>query len=164
MMSYVKLTSEVISVGRRQNRRYSEISGFQSYDLKIQKVINNCIPCILTEKKQGKVEGYLNPIEKGSTPLDTFHVDHLGPMPSTKKCYNHLFVVVDAFTKYTWIYPTKSTTTDEVIDRLKKQAVVFGNPRRSYQIEVQHLPPIPSSNIAKKKALNIFDNNRCTAW
>lgn len=97
---------------------------------KVQKFIQNCITCILAEKKQGKSKEFFNPIEKGTTPLDTFHVDHLGPMPSTKKSYHNLFIVTDAFTKYTWIYPTKSTTAEEAIERLRKQAAVFGNLRR----------------------------------
>lgn len=39
-------------------------------------------------------------------------------------------MVVDAFSKFIWFYAVKSTSTSEVIDRLKKQAVIFGNPRR----------------------------------
>lgn len=62
-------------------------------------------------------------------PLDTFHIDHLGPLPSTKKSYVHIFVV-DAFSKFAWLYATKSTSAAEAIGRLKKQSSVFGNPRR----------------------------------
>jgi len=36
---------------------------------KIQKLIDNCIRCILAEKKHGTAEGLLNPIDKGDTPL-----------------------------------------------------------------------------------------------
>lgn len=61
-------------------------------------------------------------------PLHTYHVDHLGPLESTAKQYKHIFVVVDAFTKFCWLYPTKSTTTKEVIDRLRLQSMTFGNP------------------------------------
>ena len=97
---------------------------------KTEKVIRNCISCILAERQRGKREGFLNPIEKGSVPFDTFHVDHLGPLPTTKKSYAHILVVVDAFTKFIWLYATKSTTSAEVIDRLRKQSYVFANPRR----------------------------------
>jgi len=51
---------------------------------RIQKVIRNCIPCILAERKQGRQEGFLSPISKGEMPLDTYHIDHLGPLPSKK--------------------------------------------------------------------------------
>lgn len=39
-------------------------------------------------------------------------------------------MVVDAFTKFVWIYPTKTTGASEVLDRLKIQQSVFGNPVR----------------------------------
>lgn len=95
-----------------------------------EKIIRNCINCILTNKKTGKLDGYLNPISKGHVPLETYHIDHLGPLPSTKKRYHHIFVIVDAFSKFVWLFGTRSTGTSEVIDKLNKLAVSFGNPRR----------------------------------
>nr|XP_046491899.1 uncharacterized protein LOC124223711 [Neodiprion pinetum] len=103
---------------------------FKGLREKVEHVIANCLDCILAERKMGKQEGYLKPLDKGDTPLDTYHIDHVGPMTVTKKRYVHIFVVVDAFTKFTWLYPTKSTDTVEVLDRLTKQAAVFGNPKR----------------------------------
>ena len=96
---------------------------------KIRKVIISCVPCILTERKMGKQEGYLNPIEKGDAPLQTYHIDHLGPMTKTGKGYQYLFVVVDSFTKFVWIHPTKTTAAKEVIDKLEKQREIFGSPK-----------------------------------
>ncbi|UYV80704.1 hypothetical protein LAZ67_19001449, partial [Cordylochernes scorpioides] len=97
---------------------------------KIKKYIQNCIPCILSNRKHGKQEGMLHPISKGDTPLDTYHIDHLGPLASTRKDYNYLLVITDGFTKFTWIYPTKTTRTSEVIQKLESQQQIFGNPRR----------------------------------
>lgn len=97
---------------------------------KITNLIKICIPCILAERKRGKQEGYLHPIDKGDLPLDTYHIDHLGPLSSTAKGYKYILAVVDAFTKFTWLYATKSTTTQEVIDKLEIQSVIFGYPRR----------------------------------
>lgn len=73
---------------------------------KIEKVIGNCISCILAERKRGKGEGILHSIEKGETPPDTFYIDHMDPLVSTKKSYNHIFLVIDAFTKFAWLYAT----------------------------------------------------------
>lgn len=56
--------------------------------------------------------------------------EKIGTMLSTKKSYRHILVIVDSFTKFVSLYPTRSTTTVEVVDRLSKQALVFGNPRR----------------------------------
>lgn len=103
---------------------------FKGMREKVEYVVKNCVDCILAEKKHGKQEGLLNVIDKGSVPLDTYHIDHLGPIPSTRKSYCHILVVVDAFSKFVWLYVTRSTDTTGVLDRLRKQAVVFGNPRR----------------------------------
>ncbi|KMQ86624.1 blastopia polyprotein [Lasius niger] len=96
----------------------------------VEKVIKNCITCILAERKHGRSECFLSPIEKGSVPLDTFHIDYLGPLPSTKKSYVHIFVMVDGFSKFTWLYATKSASAMEAIGRLKRQSCIFANPRR----------------------------------
>jgi len=63
---------------------------------KIKKFIANYIPCILANRKQGKHEGQLNPLPKGDVPLHTYYVDHLGPLESTSKNYNHI-LVIDSF-------------------------------------------------------------------
>lgn len=97
---------------------------------KLKKFVKTCVKCILTENKHGKAEGFLHPIEKEDTPLQTYHVDHLGPMVMTCKAYKHIFVVVDAFTKFTWLYPTKTVNSKEVVEKLKLQQTTFGNPRR----------------------------------
>ena len=96
----------------------------------VEKIVRNCLNCIVSERKQGKQEGFLNVIDKGDVPLDTYHIDHVGPMTLTKKRYKHVLVVLDAFTKFVWVYPTRSVDSAEVIDRLSKQAKIFGNPRR----------------------------------
>ncbi|GFT23874.1 transposon Tf2-11 polyprotein [Trichonephila clavipes] len=96
----------------------------------IENVIKNCVECILVNKKRGKGEGFLNPIPKEDLPLSTYYVDFIVPLPTTNKNYNHIFTVIDVFTKFTWLYPNKSTTAQEAIERLKLQQKTFGNPSR----------------------------------
>lgn len=99
-------------------------------DSKIQNHIDNCVQCIVVNRKRGKQEGELYPLQKNAEPLHTYHVDHLGPLESTNKNYKHIFVVVDSFTKFCWLYPTRSTTATKVISKLQDQSSVFGNPVR----------------------------------
>ena len=61
--------------------------------------------------------------------MDTIHLDHIGPLVETKKGYQHLLVLVDSFAKFVWICPTKSTTTAEVLKRMREHQKVFRNPR-----------------------------------
>ncbi|GBM14591.1 Pro-Pol polyprotein [Araneus ventricosus] len=97
---------------------------------KIENVIANCVECILYNKNHGKGEGFLNPISKDNVPFNTYHIDFVGPLPSTNKRYQHIFTVVDAFTKFTWFYPVKSPSAQEAIDKLKLRQTIFGNSSR----------------------------------
>lgn len=97
---------------------------------KLERIVKGCVPCILATRKAGKKEGLLHPIPKDDLPLSTYHVDHLGPLTESKKQYRYLFTVVDAFTKFVWIYPVKATTAEEVLQKLEIQETTFGNPAR----------------------------------
>ncbi|GFT78224.1 transposon Tf2-9 polyprotein [Trichonephila clavipes] len=72
-----------------------------------QQVIANCVPCILANRKSGKREGIINPIPKDEIPLHTYHVDFISPWESTNKKYQNILTVIDAFTKFSWLYPSK---------------------------------------------------------
>ena len=65
----------------------------------VETVINNCIECILINKKRGKGGGFLNPITKKDTPL-SIYVDFLGSLPTTNKNYSYIFSVIDAYSKF----------------------------------------------------------------
>lgn len=97
---------------------------------KVRQVVENCIPCILVNKKSGKKEGYLHPIAKGDRPLQTLHVDHVGPMDATGKQYKYILTMVHGFSKFVWLYPTKTTNAQETIQKMENWSAIFGSPER----------------------------------
>lgn len=97
---------------------------------KIEEFMVTCIPCLLATRKSGKQEGFLQCIDKGSIPMHTIHCDHVGPLSETKKQYNYILTLVDAFTKFVWVFPTKSTTAKETLDKLRVHQQAYGNPFR----------------------------------
>lgn len=72
----------------------------------------------------GKKEGYLNCIPKGQAPFEVYHVDHYGPIDKERLSKRYLLVVIDSFTKFTKLYPTKTTAANEVISHMQ---IHFGN-------------------------------------
>ena len=100
------------------------------FNERAQQCMKRCIRCLMVERKAGKSDGLLHPIPKGEEPLDTWHLEHLGPLASTSKQYEYILTIVDAFAKFTWLFPCKRTTSEEVIKKLEVVADVFGYPRR----------------------------------
>ncbi|GFY27799.1 transposon Tf2-6 polyprotein [Trichonephila clavipes] len=118
-----------LSVGKTEEIVKQEFS-IPNLSNVVKKVIFNCVPCILANKKTGKKEGFLNPISKESIPLSTYHVDFIGPLPSTNKSYQYIFTVVDAFAKSTWLYPVKTVSAESALEKLKQHQKTFDNPIR----------------------------------
>ncbi|GFT77971.1 retrovirus-related Pol polyprotein from transposon 17.6 [Trichonephila clavipes] len=83
----------------------------------------------LSRIQSGKQEEFLHPLVKDDIPLNTYHIDHLGPLATSSKNYKFILAVIDSFTKFVWLYPTKTTSTSEVIKKLDIQKTTFGNPR-----------------------------------
>lgn len=87
----------------------------------------------VTSKKllaEGKPEGEMQIVEKIAIPCHTLHLDHFGPLERTADRFKYILAVVDAFTKFTWLFATKSTTTEEVIHNLTNHFNLFGFPER----------------------------------
>ncbi|KAL0881567.1 hypothetical protein ABMA27_001398 [Loxostege sticticalis] len=130
-MEIVKKAHEIGHFGKKKIKDIIEQEYYiTKLEEKIDRVISTCVPCLLASRKSGKKEGLLNPIEKGELPLDTLHCDHLGPLDATKKLYNYILTVIDGYTKFVWIYPVKTVTAKETVEKLKLHQKDYGNPRR----------------------------------
>ncbi|XP_040164826.1 uncharacterized protein LOC120901183 [Anopheles arabiensis] len=97
---------------------------------KVAQVVNSCVKCIMFNKKLGHKEGFLNCIDKGDTPLHTLHMNYVGPMDATAKQYKYVLTVVDGFSKFVWLFPTKTTSGEETLRKLEVWSSIFGNPAR----------------------------------
>lgn len=102
---------------------------FQGMTRFIKKYVNACLDCAFKHNKYGKKEGYLFPLQKPTKPLDTWHIDHLGPFCKSSG-FSHILVIVDSFSKYIFARPTKSTNSKEVVHNLKDLFSMFGVPKR----------------------------------
>lgn len=101
---------------------------FPQLRAKVKNHIENCLKCIAFSSKGGKVEGYLHSIPKPNRPFEMLHIDHYGPIHG-KDPRKHLFVVVDACSKFVKLYPTKTTATKEVIKPLKEYFRYYSRPK-----------------------------------
>lgn len=119
-------------------KTYQSISAnywFPSMRGKIRNYIDNCLTCLMANEAPNRQEGETSLYPLPEQPLEVLHVDHFGPLQETSDGYRHVFVAVDAFTRFTWLIPTKTTSTRETICTLRSIFNIFGNPIESQTAE-----------------------------
>ena len=108
----------------------SKIYWFPKLNEKIDSHIKNCLKCISFTSSSGKVEVSMHIVPKGDVPFATLHIDHFGPIVGTnvKIARKHLFLIVDAFTKFVNLFDTKTTSSQEAINCLKQYFQNYSKP------------------------------------
>jgi hypothetical protein len=97
----------------------------------IRKYCGSCLQCAYGKGNYGKREGQLHPIHKPDKPMDTVHIDHVGPFPKSRAGNSYVLTIIDSFTKYLVVKPTKTLGSAECIKILRDVFGTFlGYPRR----------------------------------
>jgi len=106
----------------------SEKYWFPAMRRKTFEYINNCFTYLMSNEATNKKEREtsLYPLPKG--PMETLQIDHFGPLQETSGRYKHVLVIIDAFTRFTWLVAVKSTATKEVVKQLRNIFFTFGKP------------------------------------
>ncbi|KAJ8920492.1 hypothetical protein NQ315_005361 [Exocentrus adspersus] len=97
----------------------------------IKKYVSACLDCAYNKGNFGKTEGQLHPIDKHDKPMDTVHIDHVGPFPKSASGFSYILTVIDGFTKYFVVFPCKTVNSRECVKHLRQTFGMFlGYPRR----------------------------------
>lgn len=101
---------------------------FPAMRKRIRDYLDNCVTCLMANSSSHRFEGQSQIESPPKLPFEIMHVDHFGPLQETVNGFKHIFVVIDAFTRFTWLFPTRTTNSKEVYNDLKFLFNVFGNP------------------------------------
>jgi len=82
----------------------------------------------MANEAPNRFEGETSLYPLANIPMHTLHIDHFGPLPETVNKRKYILVIVDAFTRFTWLHAVKSTTSSETIKSLTATFCTFGNP------------------------------------
>uniref|UniRef100_A0A8R1EML3 RNA-directed DNA polymerase n=4 Tax=Caenorhabditis japonica TaxID=281687 RepID=A0A8R1EML3_CAEJA len=91
-------------------------------DKDIENLVRNCVDCQAAAKNPVKTT--LEPWPASSSPFERVHIDYAGPINGI-----YYLVVVDSFSKWPEILPTKSITATATIALLIPIFARFGNPK-----------------------------------
>lgn len=73
--------------------------------------IENCLPFIMSNEATNHFEGEISLYPAPTKLMQIVHADHFGPLSETPNGVKHLLILVDAFMRFSWVNPIKSTTS-----------------------------------------------------
>jgi transposase InsO family protein len=94
---------------------------WKGIDRDIENLVKNCRECQLTQNEPAKVQ--IHHWEEPSMAWQRIHIDIAGPIQGF-----YLFIIVDAFSKWVEIIPTKNTTSTCCINKMEEIFATFGLP------------------------------------
>lgn len=99
-------------------------------DLQIIKdIIKDCHTCCLGKNKNHKNKNQVGSIIT-SQPLEIVAIDYVSNLITTQKGYKNMLVIIDCFSKYVKIYPTRRCNTKTTIALLEKYCKTIGKPQK----------------------------------
>lgn len=137
---------------------------------KVRKQVSSCLTCARSKHAQTT---YGNQSSTDPTrPMQLLYLDVAGPLPRTRSQHTHILIVVDGFSRYTYLLPLKKHTTEAILKALQTyvfatvgycQTVCTDNAStfRSHAfneflllhgIQAHHTPPYyPNPNMAERQ-------------
>jgi len=100
-------------------------SGFKA---DISKFISECLICQKFKHLKDNATGDSVYHIHGSHPMQSLSIDTLGPLPEDNLGNKYILGIVDNFSKFIHLFPTRSTTAVEYISALVKHIGLFGLP------------------------------------
>lgn len=94
----------------------------------IRKFVRSCEDCERGKPDVGRRKGFLQST-RVFRPFEKLFIDYVGPLARSKNGNRFIFVVVDAFTRFVWLIPSRGATADTSIRHLSSIFASFGPPR-----------------------------------
>lgn len=100
---------------------------FPSMRKRIFDHIDNVIVCILANASTHARESELQLSTCSTKPFEVLHIDHFGLLQLTEDGCRHILVIIDAFTRFTWLFAMKTTSIKETLTHLTTLFNISGN-------------------------------------
>ena len=98
----------------------------------IEMLMLDCLSCQTNKSARKDLnEAPLEPWgQLEAIPLHTLHIDHKGPLRPLSKGNRFCLVIVDAFSRFIQVYPSKNAEALETVNQLEKFITTFGIPQQ----------------------------------
>jgi hypothetical protein len=114
---------------KRTLARLSERFYWETMEKDVKKHVASC-HCTLNKRTGKRRVSRLQPLKVGA-PFEAIHLDFCGPFPEGVKGYKYILVIVDRFTKWVEIIPTRTNDMATAAEKFDKRILKrFGTPKR----------------------------------
>lgn len=94
----------------------------------VKKYIQHCLVCMSKKRVPRAPHQIITSWEKPEVPFSVVHMDALGPLPESNNL-KFVLLVIDAFTKYTLLYPICRQDVEELLKVVTNAISLFGVPK-----------------------------------
>lgn len=103
---------------------------FPNMTSSVRAYVDHCLPCKINKNPSGKKQSILHPIDKIAEPFHTIHIDTSGKLTGGRMSKEYVIVIIDAFTKFCYLFPVKDLTSRSACEALRNFVHIFGTPKR----------------------------------
>lgn len=86
---------------------------FPSLRKRIRNHIDNCLICLISNSSPNSREGELQLTDTPKHPFQILHLDQFGPIKESIDGQKYILVVIETFSRFTWLIVVKSTSSKE---------------------------------------------------
>ena len=112
---------------RRLREAHQRQRGRDITDRMISEFIRQCPACQVMSRMRLQIKAHRFTCASYS-PFEVLHLDHIGPLTKDAHGHEYILVIIDAFSRWVELFPTKSTTAAETASMILNHVGRFGSP------------------------------------
>jgi hypothetical protein len=112
---------------RRLRETHQRQGGRDTTDRMISEFIRQCPACQVMSRMRLQIKAHRFTCASYS-PFEVLHLDHIGPLPKDAHGNHYILVLMDAFSRWVELFPTKLTTAAETASKILNHVGRFGSP------------------------------------
>lgn len=113
---------------RKTISKIQQLFTFKGLASEVKDMVRACQVCAMSKPGQREQIGSLSS-EVASAPMERVFADFVGPLVRTARGHKFILTMVDAFTKFTWLIPTSTSTADVLVREYQRVFKYFGYPK-----------------------------------
>ena len=116
--------------GVNETLRKLKSRGYHSVKLRdyVRVYIKRCPYCQLSNQRS--INTVIQPFTTSTyEPMYKLNIDTIGPLDVSIHGYQYILVIIDTFSRYITLWPTRSTTANEAADAIVQHVGLFGSPK-----------------------------------